>query len=59
LGHREPDIASRIKIEASYVSGKVMKLAITVTGPGASAATAVQGTAMPDSGWLWQEYRAT
>lgn len=50
-------IASRIRIEASYVSAKVMRLAITVTGPGTSAAAAVQGTAMPDSGWLWQEYQ--
>jgi len=52
-------IASRIRIEASFVSRKVMKLAITVTGPGISTAAAVQGTAMPDAGWLWQEYKAT
>ena len=50
-------IASRINIGVSYVSKKVMKLDIDVTGPGASASAAVQGTAMPDSGWLWQEYR--
>ena len=52
-------IASRISIQASYVSKKVMKLDIDVTGPGNSASAAVQGTAMPDSGWLWQDYRAT
>jgi len=50
-------IASRIGISASYVSRQVMQLSINVTGPGTSAA-AVQGTAMPDAGWLWQEYKA-
>ena len=50
-------IASRIGISATYVSRQVMQLAISVTGPGTSAA-AVQGTAMPDSGWLWREYKA-
>ena len=52
-------IASRITIDVSYVSRKVMRLAVAVTGPGAAGAAAVQGTAMPDSGWLWEEYRPT
>jgi len=52
-------IASRITVQASYVSSKVMRLSITIVGPGIVAATAVQGMAMPDSGWLWEEYRAT
>jgi len=33
-----------------------MALAITVSGLGVATAATVQGTAMPDSGWLWQEY---
>jgi len=50
-------IASKIAIEVSYVSCKVMQLSIAVTGPGVSTAATAQGTAMPDTGWLWQEYR--
>ena len=52
-------IASRINIDASYVSCKVMRLAIDVTGPGVASTATVQGMAMPDSAWLWQEYKAT
>jgi len=49
-------IAARTSVSATYVSRKVMALAIDVSGPGSAAAVAVQGTAMPDAGWLWQEY---
>jgi len=51
-------IASRINIDASYVSRKVMQLQIVVTGPGTTTAATLQGSAMPDSAWLWQEYKA-
>jgi len=52
-------IASRIQIDATYVSRKVMRLSVSATGPGASGAAALQGAALPDSGWLWEEYRAS
>ena len=51
-------IAANIGVEVSYVTCKVMSLAVTVTGPGVSTSAMVQGTAMPNSGWLWQEYKA-
>jgi len=52
-------VASKITVEVSYITCKVMRLAITVTGPGVSTNTVVQGTVMPDAGWLWQEYRTS
>jgi phage gp46-like protein len=49
-------IAASIKIETSYVSQKVMRLHITVSGPGLARTVTIDGTAMPDAGWLWAEY---
>jgi|SRR5215510_9983500 len=51
-------IASKIEINPWYISRQVMRLDILVRGPGGvNTAVTVQGTAMPDSTYLWEEYR--
>lgn len=52
-------IASKLNIETSYINKRVMRLQITVTGPGITANATVQGQAMPNASWLWQEYKGT
>lgn len=52
-------IASRVNVQATFVSRMVMRLTVTVTGPGVAAVSTVEGLAVPDSGWLWKEYVAT
>jgi phage gp46-like protein len=48
-------IASRIKVKASYVSRRVMRLTIEIIGPGLSAAVTIDGQALPNGGWAWGE----
>lgn len=51
-------IASTLKIDTSYVSRNVMRLQVKVIGPGLMTQTIiVDGQAMPNAGWLWQEYK--
>jgi len=51
-------IASKIDIVPWYISRRVMRLDITIKGPGASDVNiTVQGSAMPDSRYLWEEYK--
>lgn len=53
-------IASKIEIEPWYISRRVMRLDIVVRGPGGGDVNVtVQGTAMPDSRYLWAEYKPT
>jgi len=52
-------IASKIDITPWYISRRVMRLDIVVTGPGGiDVNVTVQGAVMPDSRYLWTEYRA-
>jgi phage gp46-like protein len=50
-------IASSVKIETTYVSSVVMRLHVSVSGPGVSTGVTVQGQAMPNAGWIWEEYK--
>jgi len=53
-------IASRIDVHPWYISRRVMRLDIKISGPGgADVNVTIQGTGMPDSRYLWTEYRAT
>jgi len=51
-------IVSTLTVDALYISRHVMQLRVKVTGPGVSTSLAFEGQAVPNSGWLWQEYRA-
>lgn len=50
-------IASSIKIDTTYVSQKVMRLHVIVIGPSLTQSVTIEGQGVPNSGWLWQEYR--
>jgi phage gp46-like protein len=47
-------IASRIAIETTYVSQKVMRLHVTVTGPGLQQSVTIEGQGVPAGGWVWE-----
>lgn len=52
-------VASTLKVDTKYVSRKVMRLSVTVIGPGVNTNVInIDGQAMPNAGWLWQEYKA-
>lgn len=48
---------STLNIATFYVSHNVMHIKVAISGPGVSSGMIFEGTAMPDSTWLWQEYR--
>jgi len=50
-------IVATLDVTTLYTSRKVMSLIVKITGPGISRTMAFQGMAMPDSTWLWEEYR--
>lgn len=50
-------IVSTMNVTPLFVSHNVMHIKIRITGPGISMDMVFEGTAMPDSTWLWQEYR--
>jgi len=53
-------IATKIDIVPWYISRRVMRLDITIHGPGVGDVNiTVQGSAMPDSRYLWEEYKRT
>lgn len=47
-------IASRIKVDSNYVNPKVMRLVITVIGPGHPQEVTVDGQVVPSGGWAWE-----
>ena len=47
-------IASRIQVEAEYICRNILRLHITVTGPGQSTSMIVEGQTLPDYGWVWK-----
>jgi len=50
-------IASKIEVTPWYISRRVMRLDIVIRGPGGvNTQVMVQGSAMPDSRYLWEEY---
>ena len=50
-------IVATLKVTALYVSHNVMHIRVAITGPGVSTGFVFEGTAMPNSTWLWEEYR--
>ena len=50
-------IVATLNVRPMYVSHNVMQLIVTITGPGTSRVLAFQGSMMPNSTWLWEEYR--
>lgn len=50
-------IASKITVNATLPQKRLVKLDITIEGPGAQAVSVtVAGQALPDYSWLWREY---
>jgi phage gp46-like protein len=50
-------LVSTLTVTPMYVSHNVMHILIKITGPGTSRQLVFEGTAMPNSTWLWEEYR--
>jgi phage gp46-like protein len=50
-------IVATMDVTTLYVSHNVMHINVKITGPGVSRAFVFEGTAMPNSTWLWEEYR--
>jgi len=58
-------IVSELQIDAQFITraitgvgipGAVIHLKISIRGPGVASAFTLEGMAMPDASWLWQEY---
>jgi len=50
-------VVATLIVGARYVSHSVLQITVAITGPGVSRDLAFQGSAMPNSTWLWEEYR--
>lgn len=52
-------VASKVVVDVAYISKTVLRLTVTVTGPGVAVTSEFQGQKLPDFGWLWTEYLPT
>ena len=50
-------VVSSLTVTPTYVSHNVLHITIKITGPGVSQQLVFEGTALPNSVWLWEEYR--
>jgi phage gp46-like protein len=54
-------IAKQIKVDVSFAGrtafGWIIRLAITIYGPGVASSFTLEGQQQPSSEWLWREYR--
>jgi phage gp46-like protein len=50
-------IVATMNVTTLFVSHNVMHIRIAITGPGVSQNLVFEGMAMPNSTWLWEEYR--